>query len=57
LLEGRLGQFRFQLLKAGQPEGKAVKGARKTAAGGISGATRESVKVAAVARKSKTLFK
>ena len=25
LLEGRLGQLRFQLLKAGQPEGKAVK--------------------------------
>ena len=26
LLEGRLGQLRFQLLKAGQAEGKAVKG-------------------------------
>jgi hypothetical protein len=25
-LQGGLGQFRFQLLKAGQPEDKAVKG-------------------------------
>src|SRR6267154_1895836 len=29
LLEGRLGQLRFQLLKAGQPEGKAVKGRKE----------------------------
>jgi hypothetical protein len=57
LLEGGLSQFRFQLLKAGQAESKAVKGREENGRRRDLRRDPESVKVAAVVRKSKTLFK
>ena len=57
VLEGRMRDLGFQLLKAAQTKNKAMKGGQEDCRGGNLGVTRASAMAATAARKSKTLLR